>query len=559
MRLSADGRGSPSPLDRFRIAARHSDLARLQAYRVGQALKKQFPNAEIEYAFRASLGDLNQSDPLWKMPEKGVFTEDFLNDLISGTADLVVHSWKDLPTEVRRQTSIVATLPRADSRDLLLFRRDRLLKLAQARGAESTSIRILTSSPRRTYNLEGFLKEHLPFAVSTVQFEAVRGNIPTRLGKLLSQDADGLIVAKAALDRLLEAPEPEFQEVQMVIRNVLRQTRFIVLPLSVNPTAAAQGALAIEIANHRQDLKEALQSIHCQETELCVQKERAILASYGGGCHQKIGISRLKRAYGEVTFLKGLTVSGEVLDYAGIDQNVSPEPQRALSGEACFPREGEEFSFFDRSELPREAWASIEEAQYLWVARETAWPKQFQSPPIAAIEATSEKIVWTAGVKTWRKLAERGVWVSGTADGLGEDEEPHLTTLLEGAGFLGAALPVVPWVKLTHSLSNQMSVMPAVATYELKAKQEAPDLRGRTHFFWMSGSSFDRALELYPEIQSMHHACGPGLSHRHICERLGQKVQVGTYLDLESWRRAVLPIDVKTNAIDVLGRGKKTP
>ena len=113
-------------LKSVRIAARHSDLARLQAYRVGDALKRAHPGLEIVYNFRASLGDLNQTDPLWRMPEKGVFTEDFLKDLTQDAADLVVHSWKDLPTEPRPETEIVATLARADARDLLLFRRDRL-------------------------------------------------------------------------------------------------------------------------------------------------------------------------------------------------------------------------------------------------------------------------------------------------------------------------------------------------------------------------------------------------------------------------------------------------
>ena len=60
--------------------ARKSDLARLQAYRVGESLQRKFPDLQIEYRFRASLGDINQNDPLWKMPEKGVFTDDFVAD-----------------------------------------------------------------------------------------------------------------------------------------------------------------------------------------------------------------------------------------------------------------------------------------------------------------------------------------------------------------------------------------------------------------------------------------------------------------------------------------------
>ena len=146
---------------RLKIAARHSDFARLQAYRVADALRAVDAGLQIEFQFRASLGDLNQHDPLWKMPEKGVFTEDFVNDLNSGQVDMVVHSWKDLPTEERTESLIAATLPRADVRDLLLFRRDRL-----ARAQSLAQVTVLSSSPRRAYNLEPFFRSHLPFAVN---------------------------------------------------------------------------------------------------------------------------------------------------------------------------------------------------------------------------------------------------------------------------------------------------------------------------------------------------------------------------------------------------------
>ncbi|RYZ76050.1 MAG: hydroxymethylbilane synthase, partial [Proteobacteria bacterium] len=281
---------SAGDLKVIRIAARHSDLARLQAYRVGDRLKLEYPDLEIQYSFRASLGDQNLEDPLWKMPEKGVFTEDFVRDLNEGTADLVVHSWKDLPTENRPGLVIAATLPRADQRDLFLMKRSQL-----ERARTSKRLRVLTSSPRRAFNLDGFFKTYLPFEVKDVSFENVRGNIPTRMKKLLSGEADALIVAKAAVDRLLEAPEDEFEGAREVIRETLRSTYQMVLPLTINPTAAAQGALAVEIRSDRKDLEQLLGAIHDHATYDAVVQERLILSSYGGGCHQKIGVSILER------------------------------------------------------------------------------------------------------------------------------------------------------------------------------------------------------------------------------------------------------------------------
>ena len=105
--------------------------------------------------------------------------------------------------------------------------------------------------------------------------------------------ADGLIVAKAALDRLLEAPEEEFAATKAELRSALSQCRWMVLPLRANPCAPAQGALAVEIRSEHPELRDLLGPINCAETFDTSQRERSILQSYGGGCHQKIGASVL--------------------------------------------------------------------------------------------------------------------------------------------------------------------------------------------------------------------------------------------------------------------------
>src|SRR5215210_242806 len=110
---------------RLVLAARRSELARIQAFQVGRALAATHPQLTIEYSFHESLGDKNQNDPLWQMPVKGVFTQDLREGLLAGRYDLAVHSWKDLAIEDDGETEIAATLPRADMRDLLLIRADR--------------------------------------------------------------------------------------------------------------------------------------------------------------------------------------------------------------------------------------------------------------------------------------------------------------------------------------------------------------------------------------------------------------------------------------------------
>jgi len=492
---------------RVTIASRRSELARIQAYQVGAALAAAHPQIEINYSFHESLGDRNQNDPLWQMPEKGVFTQDFREGLLRGDFDLVVHSWKDLAIEEDPETEVIATLPRADARDLLLVREDRWPAV------ERTGVlSILTSSPRRSYNLESFLREALPAKLRELNFINVRGNVPTRIRKLFELEADGLVVAKAALDRLLEATQSEFAATQAELRRALSQCKWMVLPLRENPSAPAQGALAIEIARRRSDMRELLTPLNCAGTFAAVTSEREILRGYGGGCHQKIGVSVLRRPIGEITFLRGLTDGGEVLDDYSLSAS-QPRPPK-IAREQLWPLSSADADWFSRERIPL---GTAEKTAALWIARADALPDDW-SPGIG-------QIVWASGVQTWKKLARRGLWVQGCAESLGEQEPPKLETLAGGN---------LTWLKLTHAGGYDEGAMSTLATYRLMPNDQKVDLKGKTYFFWKSGSSFEHALSLNPWIKDMGHFCGPGNTQR-ILERNG--VHPHVFLDHARWLR----------------------
>ncbi|HRO67879.1 MAG TPA: hydroxymethylbilane synthase, partial [Pseudobdellovibrionaceae bacterium] len=390
---------------RLRIASRQSDLARIQAHEVANALRKVQPGLEIELHFSESLGDKNLTDPLWKMPGKGVFTADLTRDLVEGRADLVVHSWKDLPVEEREETEIAASLPRADARDLLLFK-----KSSRERLKTGGPVRIFSSSPRREYNLKPFLKTALPGRIGEIEFTSVRGNIPTRCRKLLeTSEIDGLIVAKAAIDRLLAAEAEEFREGRERVGDTLKACDWMVLPLSANPAAPAQGALAIEVRRDRRDVKSLLAKIHDEKTFVEAGLEREILKSHGGGCHQKIGATVLERPSGRLTFLRGLTEKDLVLrEMSWKGQNEGPVS--VLRSDWLFDRK------------PVAAPKLSSQVSGLFVSHAAAWPEGF----------SFQGVVWTAGLGTWKKLAERGVWVNGSTESLGEREDLRLDRLSPG-------------------------------------------------------------------------------------------------------------------------------
>ncbi len=383
----------------LKIASRKSDLARLQAYMVGDALKRHHPYLQIEYGFRSSLGDQNQDDPLWKMPSQGVFTQDFRADLNRGHVDMVVHSWKDLPTQDDGSTSLAATLKRADHRDLLLIKKDAVEAIKARR-----SLRLLSSSPRRMYNLPPFLARAFPGGLDDVSFELVRGNIQTRLDKLFRSQADGLVVAKAAIDRLGNArrfnqPGDNFDRSSSKIAAAIKNCQWMVLPASQNPPAAAQGALVVEIKPERQDLAELLGAVNCQATFNDVMLERANLALYGGGCHQKIGVWVQTRNEGKVFCLRGKTDAGEELN------------------EFLLHRAGQTPLDMTNAQSP--------EAENLIAVNSEIAPTRPNN--------IDSNISWTANVPQWFELAGKGIWVNGSDDNLGANEDKMLDFLLNGA------------------------------------------------------------------------------------------------------------------------------
>lgn len=474
----------------LKIASRKSDLARLQAYIVAEALQAVDNSIEVEHLFSASFGDMNPDIPLDQMPSKGAFTEDFKNGIANGEFDLVVHSWKDLPTDLPA-TSQLFTLKREDPRDLLIVRKDCV---------EKDSLKILTSSPRRIHHIAPFLKEFYPRELKSIECPEVRGNIPTRLEKLIRGDGDALIMAKAALDRLLSATKPEFDPVVKDIRDNLSQCHFMVLPLSHFPTAAAQGALAIEVNKENAQVIEVLKKVHCSKTFENVKRERNLLRSYGGGCHQKLGMTSVPHEHGDYFSVSGISPQGEEIKNVEL---INSRTKETVDENCLFQSQ----NFFTRNSLE----AEIPQAD-LYVPRDHALPSNY---------VQRESLLFTSGTSTWKKLAKRGYWVCGTSESLGENWGRDIDRLLGRE---------IHWTKLSHKDAPGEKI----STYELVPKDELPEMANKTHFYWMSGSQFNLALDKNPDLKTAHHACGPGSTHSIISKVIPTE-RLEIYLSYEEW------------------------
>ena len=498
----------------IKIISRKSDLAIIQAELVGKAISNSYPELNIDYIYKDTKGDIDLSTPLSKLPEIGVFTTDLRESLINNDADLAVHSWKDLPISLEKGTSVIATLPRADMRDILLIKKNNIDSIK-----EKKSIKISTSSPRRSYNISSFLNKATPFDINTVCFSDIRGNIPTRLNKFIAGKSDGIVLAKAALDRILENSNKDLAQ---KITNILQDTLWMVLPLSENPCAPAQGAIAIEVNDKRNDIIDIVKCINHSETFKSVKIERNTLEKYGGGCHQKIGVSNEKTFFGDIFTIKGITDDNIILNTRKITRkNKKGDLWKSISSENIFPSNLEKYNIFTREEVKE----SINKASHLKNYNILATRGNVLDG-ISQLDATNT--LWTSGIKTWYSLAKKGFWVNGTFDSIGESQD-------QAIGFLSKNKN---WLKLTHEDSSEFFIKEKLSTYKLIKGEIKEDLSKKTHFYWMSGTAFLYAIDKFPDITNKFHSCGPGNTYEIIKKNVTED-HIKIFLSYNDWKNEI--------------------
>jgi hydroxymethylbilane synthase len=210
--------------------------------------------------------------------DKGVFIKELELALLDKEIDFAVHSLKDVPTILEPDFEICAVLERAPTGDILVTNGPALADLPSG----ST---IGTSSVRRKLQLL-----HLRPDLNVVD---IRGNVPTRLGKVVTQpELDGTILAAAGLDRLqicdVSSPTSQF-EIETEGKSHSLQAHLLD-PTTFLP-AAGQGAVAFEILKSNASARELLQKVNHEETMTAITAERHFLALLQAGCDTPVGIS----------------------------------------------------------------------------------------------------------------------------------------------------------------------------------------------------------------------------------------------------------------------------
>lgn len=273
---------------KYYVGTRGSKLALVQTNYVIDRLKEAYPEDEFESVVIKTTGDIQADRQLDKIGSKGIFVKEIEEELADGRIQLAVHSLKDMPEEPEAGLTFAKAWKREDSRDVLVLKNAKTLdELPQ--GAV-----IGTGSKRRKYQLLKLRPD--------LKVVGIRGNIDTRLRKLyegepvcegeaaLSAGAektvddiakdkleinklilDGIVIAAAGITRIGRAEEiSQYMSVDEII------------------PAPAQGTLALELRADNTELLAKLNALADEDTDRCVQMERAFLKQIGGDCHTPV-------------------------------------------------------------------------------------------------------------------------------------------------------------------------------------------------------------------------------------------------------------------------------
>ncbi|MBD0779382.1 hydroxymethylbilane synthase [Maribacter sp. ANRC-HE7] len=256
----------------IRIGTRDSELALWQANTVKKNLEALGHQTKLVPV--KSTGDLVLNKPLYEMGITGIFTKTLDIAMLNGDIDIAVHSMKDVPTALPKGIVQAAVLKRANYLDILAFKDNE--EFLGSRDAV-----IATGSLRRKAQ---WLNRYPTHTVVDI-----RGNVNSRMQKLMDNDWNGAIFAAAGLDRIGLEHEHTIGLTWM-------------LP------APAQGAIMVVALENDEFVREACAELNHEPTAICTQLEREFLRLLEGGCSAPIGALAYINNEDEVTF-KGVLLS----------------------------------------------------------------------------------------------------------------------------------------------------------------------------------------------------------------------------------------------------------
>nr|WP_299071224.1 hydroxymethylbilane synthase [uncultured Allomuricauda sp.] len=237
----------------IRIGTRDSELALWQATTVQQKIEALGFDATLIPI--KSTGDQVLDKPLYELGITGIFTKTLDVALLKGQIDIAVHSMKDVPTQLPKGIVQTAVLERAVTSDILVHKGSEFLE-------SEKPATIATGSLRRKAQWLHKYPHH--------KVVDLRGNVNSRLLKLIENDWSGAIFAQAGLERIKLLPKDAISLDWMI-------------------PAPAQGAMLIVALEEDAFSREVTQKLNHKDSETTTTIEREFLRTLEGGCTAPIG------------------------------------------------------------------------------------------------------------------------------------------------------------------------------------------------------------------------------------------------------------------------------
>ena len=504
----------------MKIICRKSNLSKAQGQLARQALAQHFPDVSMDFLYKETSGDLDQTTPLYQMMDKNVFSSDIDAALRHGSADFAVHSLKDVGEErlLSEGDFYAAVFERDLPHDIVIFKADILEKLK-----ENRPLSIGTSSLRREELVPQFLQKALPFSdfpkeKPIIQIKPIRGNVETRLRKLVNfDDYDGIVLAAAGLNRLLKS---EFSE---ETKTLLIGTLKMWLPLVECPPALGQGALLIECLKTNVEAVEMLKTIDNQQLKAQLLAERAATLDFGTGCHQRFGAIFIENNSKKGVYTEGgncVISAGKTAAGASANRFVF-EADKRLAGKKIvsatdFMRDFFDYEFYDVSH-------TCEVLQHLAGVGNTFFIAHHRAATAETVNILRGSKNWASGTKTWFELAKKGIWIEGCADGFGIN---FLENVWKSPLFGISESEIILLTNKDSANDWQQEGRKAIATYHLipnLSEGLIAALRHAEAIFWTSFKQFEAAKSFYTDLSSgthegVLHACPAGKTARKLRE-----------------------------------------
>ncbi len=499
---------------KYIIGTRGSLLALTQCNQVKDELER-LTGDEFVLDIIKTQGDMIQNAPLWQLDGKDFFTKELDEALLSGRVDLVVHSYKDLGSVRPEGIALAAITKRTYAHDILLIKKSTIPLLKDRK-----EFIVGTSSPRRMVNLEKNLADFLPFGSHLkVTPKVLRGNVNTRIEKLRNDDYDAIVLALPGIERLAHTESSRLQ-----LQELLEGMTFMILPQSVFPSSAAQGALGMECLKNRSDNGELWNKLKLMEDKMTVEevsRERKAFNEYGGGCHLAVGIN-VKSIDNFFLHNHRGVLNDEAVKYTLLEGRDLPE---------FFVRPKVFNGLQTDDELVRKVTLDVDlkQATHLYVTSKNC---------LHALTSAPDSL-WAAGVKSMKDLAAKGHWVNASADSLGDDE---LKKLRSGKAISLMVDTKAELAVLTNDLGTS-TLGKVVSCYtrrlEEKTSPEFDDKINSTEvFYWTSFFQYQAYVAKYPQIIKRIHVCGLGKTYQHFKEKNINVLPLATMEEFKNWIQA---------------------